>query len=324
MQHVIAVGAQDISLLSLDHSPTRSGSYRLEFRTHSLLRNLHPNQITTLAFSSFTPPATAPTATSPQYLKLASTSMACTVIVHTIPLVPYTFNVGAKKKSTRYTLRPPGSTEGTEIGFSAVIAIMIVAFGAFFLQAWTEIRGGTPEFLGAKGWLSPKMHDYLARPYMFEDAIVLPTSIPTVESVRNRVVEEFDHAGNKLHEGAENLQGTRKRMPLREILRQHRPVAGDVAADPVIEDAELEFAAGTRRAVVVVRDHGEHLGAELHEDEEVAEEQGTRWEKLSRAERDKWKKRLVQAGEWAFEEGEAVLKGVFFGELAAVVAGAVG
>lgn len=53
-------------------------------------------------------------------------------------------------------------------------------------------------------------------------------------------------------------------------------------------------------------------------------EAGKRFEELSHKEKEIWMERLQKAGVWAKEEGEAVLKGVFFGGAAQLVGQAVG
>ena len=68
------------------------------------------------------------------------------------------------------------------------------------------------------------------------------------------------------------------------------------------------------------------LSAELRDSNEVVEgeHKAKRWEELKAHEKETWKKRLVDAGEWTAAEGESVLKGVFFSGLTNVVGGIVG
>lgn len=76
---------------------------------------------------------------------------------------------------------------------------------------------------------------------------------------------------------------------------------------------------------IVVRDtpdDSEDLSTEVHDDHETLLKEDTeakKWEDLSHSEREKWKKKLIRAGEWAVEEGETVLKGIFFSEYAGVI-----
>lgn len=189
-QHVIAVAGADISITILTLELPLA---RIKFTTHAFLTTVHPLQITGLTLSTFHPPSTASTA-PPQYVKLASISMGSTVVVHTLPLSPYPAptSKAASKDSPRYVLTVPGrATESAQLGFSVLVSIIVVALGAFLLQAWTEIRGGTPEYLGAKGWLSERVHGWVARPYMFEsvDTPVITTNLPKVENVRERAKE---------------------------------------------------------------------------------------------------------------------------------------
>lgn len=197
IQHVIAIAGQDISLtiLTLYHSPVRAPSSSLKLKTHAVLYNVHPLQMTALAFSTFTLP-TKSTYSLRHYLKLASTSMSSTVVVHTLPLTPHPQSSRNQGLPARFVLQKLGSRETAQISISVLVSIVVVAIGAFLLQAWTEIRGGTPEYFGAKGWLSQRVHDYIALPYMFEDVHinvpVIPTSTPAVENVRQKVPSTDD------------------------------------------------------------------------------------------------------------------------------------
>ena len=65
----------------------------------------------------------------------------------------------------------------------------------------------------------------------------------------------------------------------------------------------------------------ESLGYQMERlDGEVDEHRGAiEWEGLSAAQREAWKAKLKSAGHWGEEVGEAVFKGVLFGEIAGVV-----
>ena len=76
-------------------------------------------------------------------------------------------------------------------------------------------------------------------------------------------------------------------------------------------------------AVIVVRDGGSLISADALNDETAVEKDAKRWEDLHEEDREKWKRRLSDTGHWAVEEGEQVLKGVFFGEFAGVIGAAV-
>ena len=358
VQNVIAVAGQDISItvFTLDHSPYQRSSQSLKFRTHCILRDVHPLQITALTFSAFALPQTL-TAPPPQYLKLASVSVGSTVVVHTFPLTPYPPSSRSSNAKSRYVLSVPGTGETAQVGFSVLVSIIMVALGAFLLQAWTEIRGGTPEYLGAKGWLSQSVHNYIARPYMFENLTEMaatPTRMPDLEGVRSSVpsmeevkekipnVEEIkqqmpsiqqlsNHVPNteemkeeipsvnemrdSVHDAAENIKKStshlQQKLNLRSLLSLHPHSASNLDNNP-------------SRKAIMVRDTGTSLSADVHDHSTTVLKEAKRWEELNEREREGWKQKLMDAGEWMAEEGEAVLKGVFFSQLAAVVGAEVG
>ena len=286
-QIAVAVAGQDISieLLTIDYNPEKGLS---KFRLHSILRNIHPLQMTKITFSTFHAPADPATSTTtPQYLKLASVSMGNTVVVHSLPLSPFPF----RSKEPRYVLIPPGASEAAQMTFSVLVSIIVVALGAFLIQAFTEIRGGTPPYLGATNWLSPSVKDWIARPYMFEHvtAPVITTNLPSIEKVRDAVP---------------SVEDVQKKLGLRHLL--NRMSSGD-----------------TTGKAIMVRDEGTALSTEVHHDEEVVRREAKRWEDMADHERESWKQRLIDLNAWAVEEGETIFKGVFFSEIAGAVGQAV-
>jgi hypothetical protein len=81
--------------------------------------------------------------------------------------------------------------------------------------------------------------------------------------------------------------------------------------------------AGAEKAIIV-RETGGGLSAELHHDLDVVKEETLRkWEELSEREQRNWKQRLLDSGHWIEDQGEKVLKGIFFSSLAAAVGDAV-
>ena len=291
VQHIVAIAGQDISLtiLTLDHHPFSNSS--LKFKTFAVLKNVHPVQMTSLAFSTFEQPKDAEKA-APQSLKLASTSMGSTVYVHRLSLIPYP---PFSKEPARYVLSSPaGRSELRQIGGSVLITLIMVALAGVLIQAMAEIRGGSPEYLGAKKWLSQSLREKIAVPYMFGEAPVIPSSMPAAESVKVKAASAYD-------------------------------AASSVVALPQALQYLLQGKTSPKKAgkALIVRDDETGLSAEVHHDEEVVKQHGRKWEDLEHHERQAWKKRIAQAGEWVEDELEAVLKGVFFGELAGAVAGAV-
>ena len=296
-QHAIAVAGQDnsITILTLDH-PSSPPFPTMSFSTHSFHSSVHPLQITSLVFSTFSLPR-EPSKAPPQYLKLASTSIASTVVVHTLPLSP--FPPSSKPSiSQRYVLRSSSRSEAAQITLSVLISALAIALGAFFLQAFTEIRGGTPEYLGAKGWLNPRVHAYIARPYMFEDLASTASPLASPSSSHSDQAQPFTKSANE-------------NPGLRHLLSQRQPFSNIVADDQ----------SDTDTIVVSPHEDGKSISANVRKS---AHGDARKWEELHEEEKEGWKKRLVDAGEWAVEEGEAVLKGVLFSGLAGAVGAVVG
>lgn len=340
-QHAVAVAGHDISisLFTLEH-PAEPPFGSLKVQLHVLLKSEHPSTITSLAFSNFVHPSTPQASTPPQYLKLASTSVANTVIVHTMPLVPYPAP-SKKSPNTRYVLKSPGPTEAMQTTFSVIMSALVIGLGALFLQAYMEIRGGTPAYLGAKDWLSQRVHDYVAVPYMFEKqandvfSVVSPTgSISQVtdtataanEQVENIASESILSSLNSLASEALSSVSSASavvssstpkanNLHIRGLLSRHhhhRHPATDSPAPHMVIHAEEggDIKAGFLNPKDAVVGGG-------------SKGKTQRWEDLNHKERELWKKRLQEAGAWAVDEGEAVLKGVFFGQVAGFVGEAV-
>ena len=373
IQHVIAIGGGNasITILTLDHDPNELRNLR--FLQHSFHRDLHPFEINSLAFSTFTLPED-PAKAAAQYLKLVSTSLGKTVIVQTLPLTPYPSPVAKRKPldaPVRYTLVPPTSSKGqTPFGLSALIAIILVAISAFFLQAFIEIRGATPEILGAKDWLSDSLREKIALPWMFDDHIVLTDFMPPIEPrVRKAyevVKESISTSGNDIKaasgEAGRQIKNTANQVK-RSAKHQHHkirdmlvhraehlatqltsdddededdiddddtPLFSDIYGNDHVEtEARSQNPEGFKPKTIVIKDVGSsreyELDTELHHSEKDLVRQGKvrKWEDLGSREKRGWLRKLEDAGVWAAEEGETVLKGIFFGELAGAVAGAV-
>ncbi len=425
-QQAIAVAGADtsITILTVDRFTSKPQG-RIKFRPHSFHLNVHPTSITALTFSTFTPPTTVWKDTPPQYLKLASTSIANTCVVHTLPLSPYP-SVPKPETPARYLLTAPKKSSLATNTFSALVALLAIAIGAFFLQAFTEIRGGTPEYLGAKGWLNERVHDWIARPYMFEDVVPAATAAAkeqislASEAVASPFSTATQAAGEAMDPALEEFQASL--VSAQEELETSLSMASEAAKTPLSQASEAvetplskaseavgeslskaskavetplskaSDAAGSslskasqavetplskateavgsagsqasdaasnaasaaqtklglrdllaRRNLgsdtsdnandgtdIIVRhspsEGGETaLSAELRDASGLVqgEHKAKRWEDLAEHEKKAWKQRLVEAGEWAVEEGETVLKGVAFGGIANAVGGIV-
>lgn len=284
-QFLLAASGNDHSIELLTLESTRKSGFA-KLRHYKTLRDVHPLSMTKLCFSTFIPPSLPlESGIPPRYVKLASVSMGNTIVVHTIPLSPHP---GASRYP-RYVLVKPGMPDSVSTILSSLFAFIVVILGAFFLQAFTEIRGGVPPTLGATEWLSPRLRSMIAKPYIFENTYKDPRYVPPVST---------PSAGT----GIPTIK-----TPLRDLLSARREAT----------DTPM---------VIVVRDDGTELSAKtqsrgVDDDEENRGRETRGWDELDAEEREEWKRRLSQAGHWSPEEGEGMLSGVFFGHLPHVVVG---
>ncbi|KAL9632217.1 MAG: hypothetical protein Q9204_003883 [Flavoplaca sp. TL-2023a] len=377
-QLVVAVAGQDTSIETLTLEYAYSPPYKsLKFRSHTILRSVHPQQITSLSLSTFLPPVAAGPSAPPQYIKLASTSIASTVVVHTFPLIPFPPH-SSKSTKPRYVLTSPGRSDAATMGLSIIVSAFAIALGAFFLQAFTEIRGASPEYLGAKGWLSQRVHDHIAIPHFLENGTsiapstaatcsfsqsVSASSTPSIsDQIADTLAEVTSFASDTATAAREVLYDTPEeaKAAVSSALDAASSAASELnAASEAYSATALSTISSLTSSVaprasaashhvrdllsrhfryrqqqppdsemhhMVIHDDGESgkLKAGFHRPgKEGSSSEVTRFENLSRKEKEIWKQRLEQAGVWAVDEGEAVLKGVFFGSVAGAVGAAV-
>ncbi|OOF92243.1 hypothetical protein ASPCADRAFT_9107 [Aspergillus carbonarius ITEM 5010] len=272
-QAVVAISGSDqsIELLTLDFNSTTSRYGAL--RHFASLRDVHPFAMTKLCFSPFHPPSHPVTPeTPPQYIKLASVSMGNTVVVHTLPLSP----CPPTSRYPRYVLSMPGESEiwtNFTSGFAALLSILIVCF---VLQAFTEIRGAMPPYLGATNWLPPSIRDAVSRPYYTPPPLPSPSPSP-------EITLDTPPKIRSLHD----LIISSQQPPLIHCNPDTNTLLVDTA-DPIV----------------------------LAESDSNTQHQHHRWEDLPSETRQHWILQLTQAGyEASADDSESVLDGVLFGTM---------
>ena len=300
-QVAVGVVGQDISIEVYVTDYQRATDTFSPFRSYLTLRDVHEHQITKMCFSTFHSPARAPDAEpattgpngepvpakpvdvlshpGPQYIRLASVSYGNTVVVDTFPLQP----LEPRDKRSRYVLSHPSDERFTTIAYVTVIT-MVVLVTAFLLQSF--LTGFSEGSGGVFGLLPHSVREFLDKPAAaargarYTIASQVESNVPT------------------------NLPVVKAR--LRDLLATH-------GSSPN----------GEKKALVV-RDAGDStdLSIDVHPDKEAYVKEDTKamhWEQLDREQQERWKHRLMRAGEWTVEEGEAVLKGVLFSGYAGVV-----
>jgi hypothetical protein len=183
-QFVIAVAGHNrsISLFKADLQVSGSISIITPTKAFRTFKDVHPLQITSLAFSNFTPPKSPVTAsTPPQYLKLASVGVSNTVVVHTIPLFPVPLSVARGQSETpRYVVALPSTS--AVFGMRIVISILATLLGAIIVQSFLEVRVGAPVWLNARNRLPIIWQEAMGRPFEFPpgyNSLTAPGSAPT-------------------------------------------------------------------------------------------------------------------------------------------------
>jgi glycyl-tRNA synthetase len=205
-------------------------------------------------------------------------------------------------------LVPPGKLEALQTAFSVFIALIVVGFVAFLMQAFCEIRGVVPPMLGASHWLPPRLHDVVARPFMFTDAI------PSVQSYASVATENIKDSATHIP-SAEEMKDT----IVQDLLGNLEDTTSQLA-----QKLSHLVAANTGQETtkaIIVRDMGMgEVSTEVRPDSElVKDETIKKWEELSELQKRGWKQKLKDAGHWVESQGEGVLKGVLFSELAGAV-----
>ncbi|PMD43669.1 hypothetical protein L207DRAFT_455843 [Hyaloscypha variabilis F] len=289
-QFVIAIAGRDISLslFKVDLQVEGNISLPTKIKAFKTYKNAHPMQITSLAFSNFVPPTHPVTAsTPPQYLKLASVGVSNTVLVHTFPLFPVPLSVKrGQSKTPRYVIALPSTN--AVFGGTVLLSIIGVLFASILIQGILEIRGGVPEYLGARNRVPVIWQEAIGRPYEFPAGYSsLTSSIPRPSGVPSSDEDDQD-------------TGSSLRLP----------------------DFFAKLKQGSSEGVYVLKEGPGGVKVAMH-DERKGSHGGVKWEGLSREQKERWKGKLKEAGHWAEGMGETVLKGVVFGEIAGAVGGAV-
>ncbi|BCR85000.1 uncharacterized protein ACHE_20458A [Aspergillus chevalieri] len=302
-QIIIAVTGSDqsIELLTLEYNPEKGYG---KLWPYASLHDVHPFSVTRICFSTFTPPSHPVTPeVGPQYIKLASVSMGNTVVVHTIPLSPFPVS----SRTPRYVLAIPGESETWATllsGFTALFTVLIVCV---LLQGYMEIKGGAPSYLGVSEWLPPQVQSVLGHPTPSLSVERIDTSTSSIPTATTTIsVIPNTNTGNQ-------------RQSLRDILRPRQEQ--EAATDAVT--------AGVNNNIIVrctTTDDGtsNEILIETIPSEQQIQDETRPWEELGEEQQSLWKQRLADAGHWAVEEGETILKGVLFAEYCGFVRELVG
>ncbi|KAK3901332.1 hypothetical protein C8A05DRAFT_16475 [Staphylotrichum tortipilum] len=286
-QFVVAVTGQDssITLYTLEHQSMGDVNLIANLYPITTLKEVHLGPISGLAFSHFTPPAS--TQKPPPDLKLASIgSMGNTCVVHSLPLKRLATPAAATKQGpARGPARPPRYVVALKSHAPSprnliIGSALVFALLALLLQGILEVRGATRPVIGARSLTPVSWH----RPGTYY--ALSETQQPGVLSPVPGVADTPGAGG---------------------LLAQYRDLAAAAGGEDVIV---LHHAGEGEEEEGMVRVEG-------HDEEKHG--RAREWEELHPSQKEAWKERLKKAGHWGEEMGEAVFKGVFFGQIAGVV-----
>ena len=288
-QIVVAVAGNDVSttILTVDYYGTGPNTLG-RFHQYTQFRDVHPQGITKLVFSPFKTPQHSDknsTPPGPQYLRLASTSYGNTVVVDAFTLVP----ASSSNPRSRYIL----SSARSRLMYKSA-SYFVAAFVLLVLLLLTQSLFD-PEGHLTKGYVPTRVRNTL-------------TSYRQANARMNQY--KLSKSGSGLvTEGDDDAPVVRTTHRLHDLIQRHLPVGG--GSSP------------RKNAIIVQRDPDTgSLATEVHSGGEEAlkgQTDARRWEELSQAEQHHWKESLVQAGAWAVDEGETVLKGIFFGQVGGLI-----
>lgn len=326
-QTIIAVTGSDqsIEVLTLEYDP-RKGYGKIQ--PYTSLHDVHPFSMTKICFSTFTPPAHPITPEiGPQYVKLASVSMGNTVVVHTLPLSPFP----ATSRTPRYVLAIPEPWTNL-LSFTAVLAILVVAI---LLQGVMEIRGGSPSYLGVSEWLPPHLRDIVAGP-----AVTLPPPVKSVDDPLASITSassppsSFSSPSSATTTTTISVMPNTPRQSLRDLLHARQDIEPNTDIVPstpsniIVVRCTTSDDGSTDEVVIETlpadsKEEEEEEEPEQHQQQEKSRSNMRRWEQLGEEQKTIWKQRLINAGHWTVEEGEAILTGVLFSEYCGLIGGLV-
>jgi prolactin regulatory element-binding protein len=287
-QVAIAVAGADVSISVYTieyHGSSRDcfGSLKL----YHVLREVHPFGITKVVFQPFQSPWTAVKpkkgGKKPKPPGQQFLKIASTSFGNTVVVDSFPLApLKADKPGSRYVL------EVSPFDFLTGPA-SILTIGVVLLVSLLLLQGFSSYLGGGDGSVS-----------------FVPESI-------QRVLSELRPPGDIAHQArnAADIQAP--------VLKGHRRFRDLL---PHLHHHHKEGKAVVIKATVDSQDAPVELSTEVHPDADTLPEEHSKakkWEELTQVEKEKWKQRLTKSGEWAAGQGETVLKGVFFSEVAGFI-----
>ncbi|KAF2204805.1 hypothetical protein GQ43DRAFT_453529 [Delitschia confertaspora ATCC 74209] len=282
-QIAIAVAGNDVStsIFTLDYHGTDSNTVS-RFHSYTTFREVHPQGITKLVFSPFIPPSTGPLLDKVDKSGPQYIRLASTSYGNTVVVDTFTLKRVSSKPGSRWVLASAGN-HGLQKWATYLVAAIVLLVALMLAQPLYDSEGTlTNRYVPApiRNILGTPIAKQIATVEQALPPSVLPLQQPTVRRTPHRL---RDLLHSHKHENTENVQQV--------VVIQHDPDTGALTT-----------------AV--------HPGGA----EEIKEQtEAKKWDEMSHVEKNHWKEKLIKAGAWTVDEGETVLKSIFFGQVAGLV-----
>jgi hypothetical protein len=312
-QFIIAVAGQDtsITLGVLDYEVYGNNILITQPKLLTTLKDVHPLQITGIAFS-YARPSTfssseiqASTTPAHPVLRLASISVANTVITHTIPL-------SAPKRKSAHTTVALKAITPFSFNPRKVITIAALIFTAFLVQTILELSGNAPNLLDMSNRIPAHWQPFIVGEAPGTGKHQYIPKVPKIKVDTEGARKIVSDAGDAFTDALKKL-------------KKHNSEGHPVVLYPTPPPLDSSSASGSDHSDSKGSDgsgNPEHPHIAIHNPSQGAHD-GKPWEELSHSQKEEWKRRLKEVGHWTEEMPGTLLKGVMFAEIAEAVGEAV-
>jgi hypothetical protein len=323
-QVVLAIASHDVSIpvYTLDYNSTTHTFGK--FKRFTTIRDVHPLQMTCLRFSAFHSPLRAPPADQdkkgnqipsknpvhpgPQYIKLCSTSMGNTVVVDTFALLPLT----PMDRNSRYVLLHPSDISRQRMTYGVLIGFVVLVF-AILLQS-----------MFSSDPFAPGIADIIPLPKSWQRTLAHPANV--ADSFGRKGWEPITNAASSVSSAASSVSSGIPSVASEAASSVSASVAANGLRISDLLDMHFTLPGGggdsSEQKALVIHDPGSNRPLAITmSDQKDHHTQSNRqyWHEMDAATKEKWKRKLSEAGHWGVEEGEAILRGVVFSSYAGFV-----
>lgn len=318
-EFLVAVAGHDksISLLTFHYSCAQGIEAVIDFKVRARMQDVHPLQMTSIALSNIH------ITERQNVVKLASVSMANTVVVHSIPLKVTTSEIRTVGQ-TRYIIdvRKPSRSPTSQL-----LITLLVLFIAFVTQTILEVRDVTPELINAKQFVSPFYQGLIRNVPQATSMLDDAKDFVDISAARTSVYNTANSVASSISSIADSAS-----TDVSNAIPTDNPVSTVTdALNPMLQSLIQAQSEGKQDHVIFIREEqggtdpaeAASIKADLHHEDTHGPHGGKRWEEMSEGDRKVWLKKLRDAGHIGEEYAETILKGVVFGTIGQVIGQAV-